>query len=195
MSTDRSRRAGTDDADLDAHALLGTTPATNERDLRRAYRQALLRAHPDQGGDRADLEAVQAAFARLTGRVGARPVSTPSPESARATAAHHDLIDGAIATAPIPKHLVDLDIDVDLADPVGGTTADEERRGARPTATRGATVAYQTVASLDRPVAAPAAEPTRPVRRHAAADRFAAVLDRELVRRSGRRVRLVGQPA
>ncbi len=74
-----------------ARALLGVADPTDGPALRRAYRRALLDAHPDRGGSRAELDAVCGAFALLSSGpvpVGAvRPAPAPAPGSAAYRAA------------------------------------------------------------------------------------------------------------
>jgi len=71
-----------------AHAILGVEDPADAGALRRAYRRALLQAHPDQGGSRAELDAVRRAFALLARsggptsaaeRVAARYRAAPAP--------------------------------------------------------------------------------------------------------------------
>jgi hypothetical protein len=49
-------------ASSDAYAVLGVSSDASEEDLRRAYRKALRRTHPDTGGVAAEFHAVQAAW-------------------------------------------------------------------------------------------------------------------------------------
>lgn len=192
MSTDRSRRADTDDATLDAHARLGTTPDASDRDLRRAYRRALLRAHPDQGGDRAELELVQAAFDLLSSRRAVRPLRpsvTVAVGDDRSRSPEPDAVAPDLLGATVESRMATVPGDEPPAHGLG--SAPEPRRAP---AHRVAAGAYRIALTLEQaadtestPASARAAKPAR--------RGFAAILDRELVRRSGRRVRLVGPSA
>lgn len=170
---------------LDAYAVLGVGPDVTPRDLRRAYRRALLEAHPDQGGTREALEQVRAAHDLL--RSAAEP-STP------------------IATPPAPATEPAVTIEPAGApgDEVapGEETARLERREPvvvaaaptpRPMAGAAARATDRFATAQRFATTAPAAETDRPRRaRPRRRGRFEQLLERELLRRTDRRVRLVG---
>ncbi len=58
-----------DGNDCRHRAILGVTDDVTQTELRRAYRARLLRAHPDHGGSREQLQDVMAAFAALRNNV------------------------------------------------------------------------------------------------------------------------------
>merc|ERR1719327_641207 len=48
---------------VDYYAVLGVPPTASDKELRNAYRKACLRLHPDKGGDKAQFQQLQDAYA------------------------------------------------------------------------------------------------------------------------------------
>lgn len=99
------------------HEVLGVAVDASEAEIRRAYREALLRTHPDKGGDAEQFRRVQEAYEAL----GA---------GAEGHAAEDDGFLGAVAKAckemwrrKLVRDLsVHLDLEVTLAEVYSGTT-------------------------------------------------------------------------
>ncbi|MEM8905169.1 MAG: J domain-containing protein [Actinomycetota bacterium] len=188
MSTDRSRRGLTDDdatplSTIDPHAVLGISPGVSSRELRRAYRRALLAAHPDQGGSREALDLVRSAHDRLRAMTPPddAPVtaSAPEPRPVDARDLATELVEPPVDTAPLGQP---------SAPPVG--SADRIERTAAAARSAAKYVAAQRFAGPGDPPSTTGLPPRRVAER--TRTRFEQLLERELVRRSDRRVRLVG---
>lgn len=63
----------------DPYQVLGIQPGATRDEISRGYRQALLRAHPDHGGTRAQFDLVQGAHVWLMASLDAEPTA-PVPE-------------------------------------------------------------------------------------------------------------------
>merc|ERR1719327_829975 len=50
---------------VDYYAVLGVPPTASDKELRNAYRKACLRLHPDKGGDKAQFQQLQDAYASI----------------------------------------------------------------------------------------------------------------------------------
>lgn len=50
---------------VDHYAILGLAPTASDKDLKSAYRKMCLRLHPDKGGDKAQFQQLQDAYARI----------------------------------------------------------------------------------------------------------------------------------
>lgn len=57
-------------SEADARAVLGVGPAATEAEIRSAWKRAMARAHPDQGGTEGLATRVNAARDRLLGKAG-----------------------------------------------------------------------------------------------------------------------------
>lgn len=206
MSTDRSRRGLMDDdasslLSLDPCAVLGVRPDATARELRRAYRRALLAVHPDQGGSREALDLVRSAYDRLRRTAGPDgSTTTPAPTRDLAPRRPASATDRPVVAAPstgsqdTPDHALTV---LDHDEPLGAaiTTGAEAAPTPVPTMTAaGARAAARFVTAQRFTTASEPATSARPRRRVSGRtrNRFEQLLERELVRRSDRRVRLVG---
>lgn len=64
---------------VDYYSVLGMAPTCSDKELRNAYRKACLRLHPDKGGDKAQFQQLQDAYARiLEERAKQGPPAQPS---------------------------------------------------------------------------------------------------------------------
>ena len=54
-------------------AVLGLEPGAACSEVKRAFRQRALEAHPDRGGDAGEFRAVQRAYEKLSAKLTARP--------------------------------------------------------------------------------------------------------------------------
>lgn len=77
---------------------------TSPRELRRAYRRALIAAHPDHGGSREQLEQVRIAYERLVDGTPARSDPSQETEPARRSwvSEHAARSYASVAEAPVP---------------------------------------------------------------------------------------------
>lgn len=65
----------------DPYQVLGIQPGATRDEITRGYRQALMHAHPDHGGTRAQFDLVQGAHAWLMASLDANP-APPAPAPA-----------------------------------------------------------------------------------------------------------------
>lgn len=50
---------------MSPHEILGVSPDASEDEIRRAYKRAAMRCHPDRGGDMAEFQRVKKAYEQL----------------------------------------------------------------------------------------------------------------------------------
>lgn len=92
---------------LDPYGLLGVTPYAAAGDVRRAYYQLALLAHPDKGGSAADMATVSAAYRYAIARAPPEPLA-PTPElaarAARAAEEFRAFLESQSAERMLPLH-------------------------------------------------------------------------------------------
>lgn len=164
----------------DAHAVLGTTPDDDLETVRRAYRRALLRAHPDHGGGTEKVRAVLDAWQILCQAAGQGSATDAPSADRRGGRAEADVVTASRIERSSEEHASTLGR---AASPESGPASAEGV--VRPVVDIGrARAAYRagnlTAVAPSRPVVPPSADRRKPATEPRSS--FAAVLARAMRR-------------